>query len=111
MPKLKAKLDLLRSSEGSSTVDLNEVSARHASDHPTPLSSEWCVHVCTCMCIYILCAWVRARTHLCVCMCVHVYDTCACMCVDQLSLSVNKVNPLKNFFVNIYYNYVVCICV
>ena len=51
VPKLKAKLDLLRSSEGSSTVDLNEVSARYASDHPTPLSSERCVHACVCVCV------------------------------------------------------------
>ena len=40
VPKLKAKLELLKSSEGSSTVDLNEVSARYASEHPTPISSE-----------------------------------------------------------------------
>ena len=40
VPKLKAKLEHLKSSAGSSTVDLNEVSARYASQQPTPSSSK-----------------------------------------------------------------------
>ena len=40
VPKLKAKLELLKSSEGSSTVDLNEVSARYDNEQPTPLSGK-----------------------------------------------------------------------
>ncbi|XP_065890184.1 splicing factor ESS-2 homolog [Dysidea avara] len=39
VPKLKAKLEHLKSSAGSSTVDLNEVSARYASQQPTPSST------------------------------------------------------------------------
>ena len=53
MPKLKAKLELLKSIDGSSTVDLNEVSARYDNEQPTPLSSEWSVTVCCVLCVVI----------------------------------------------------------
>ena len=81
-----------------------------------------CVCVCVCVCVCACacaCMHVYVCVHMCVCACacVHVYNVHMClfafmyMCRSTVSICVNKVNPLKYFFINIYYNYVVCICV